>query len=69
MKDVLISQLAYDIHFKKIDTDELRQSPSVNLVDSEGKFVGIMVIPASGEKRIQIQSLCSQMNTALFGED
>ncbi len=69
MKDIVIKDFATGLHFKRITADKLRQSPSFNLVDEEGKFVAVVVVPASFEKREQIQALCGQMNVALGAKE
>lgn len=58
MRDVTISKL------KQMTVKQIKESGSYNLV-ADGQFVAIVVVPASAEKRFQIQSLCSQMNAAL----
>lgn len=58
MRDVTISK------FKQMTVKQIKESGSYNLV-ADGQFVAIVVVPASAEKRFQIQSLCSQMNAAL----
>lgn len=68
MKDIPLSKFGTNLHFKKVTAEDLRQDGSFNLVDEKGNFVAILVLPASAEKRFQIQSLCSQMNSALGKE-
>ena len=64
MKEVSIRKFASDIHFKRIDPHNLNGGGSFTLVD-DGKFVGVFVVPASAEKKYQIEAICSQMNAAL----
>jgi len=68
MEDIPIRKFVGDIWFKRKTDDELRKSPSFNLVDANGEFIGIMIIPASGEKKHQFQSQAQQGNVAIFGE-
>ena len=68
MKDISLSKFGTKLHFKKLTAEELRDSGSFNLVDNDGKFVAILVVPASAEKRFQLQALCGQMNAALGKE-
>lgn len=67
MKDVELKGLVTGLHFKRMTAEDLKNSASFNIVN-DGEFVGIFVVPASGEKRSQIQGLCSQMNGALGRE-
>lgn len=68
MREVSIAKFATQLHFKKMTADDLRNSGSFNLVDDDGCFVAILVVPASAEKKGQFQALCGQMNAALGKE-
>ncbi len=68
MKDISLTKFGTNLHFKKVTAEDLRQGGSFNLVDDKGEFVAIVVVPASAEKRFQIQGLCGQMNAALGKE-
>ena len=68
MKDVNFTKFITSAHFKKMTIEELRESASFNLVDDDGKFIAIVVVPASAFKKDQIQGLCSQMNAAMGKE-
>ena len=58
MKDIPISE------FKLMKVPEIKEGGSFNL-KADGEFLAIVVIPASAEKKSQIQGLCDQMNIAL----
>lgn len=58
MKDVPFSK------FKQMKVPEIKEGGSFNLI-ADGEFLAIVVIPASAEKKVQLQGLCDQMNIAL----
>lgn len=58
MKDISITE------FKQMRVEDIKKQGSFNLV-ADGEFVAIVVIPASGEKKVQFQSLANQMNSAM----
>jgi len=58
MKNVSITD------FKKMLVKDIKGEGSFNLV-ADGEFLAIVVIPVSGFKKGQFQSLCSQMNAAI----
>jgi len=62
MKDIPIKTFVGDIWFKRKTIEELREGESFNLVDSEGKFIAVFVVPASAEKKLQFQALAGEMN-------
>lgn len=61
MKDIPITE------FKKMLVKDIKEGGSFNLI-ADGQFVAVVVVPASAEKRFQIQGLCGQMNAALGKE-
>ena len=67
MKDVSLKNFAASVNFNKLSADEIRAGGSFNVVDGEGKFVGIFVVPASDGKRDQIRIICESMNYAFSG--
>jgi len=50
--------------FKKMLVKDIKEAGSFNLV-ADGEFLAIVVVPISGFKKDQIQSLCGQMNAAI----
>ena len=58
MKDIPITQ------FKLMKVPEIKEGGSFNLT-ADGEFVAIVVVPASFEKRIQIQNIAALGNAAL----
>ena len=68
MKDIPLNQFGTKLHFGRLQAEELRQSGSFNLVDSGGEFVAVLVVPASAEKKMQMQSLAEAGNQALGRE-
>ena len=65
MRDVPLSQFGTSLHFKKITADKLIAGGSFNLVDVDGKFVGMVIIPISAFNKDQFQALASQANAAI----
>jgi len=65
MRDVPLAELASKIHFKKLTAEELRKSPSVNLVDENGEFVAILFVPFAPFPRQQVNSIAEMGNHAL----
>jgi len=68
MKDISLSQLATKLHFKRLTVEDLKRGGSFRLVDDEGNFVAMVMVPLSAAKRAQLEALASQMNAAL-GKD
>ena len=58
MKNIPITE------FKLMKVKDIKEGGSFNLV-ADGELLAIVAIPTSGEKRIQLQGLCSQMNVAM----
>ncbi len=65
MRNVVLKTFAANVNFNRLTADGLRAEGSFNVVDEDGKLVGIFAIPLSGFKQQQIQSLCDGMNQAL----
>ena len=61
MRDISISQ------FKQMKVSDIKETGSFNLV-AEGVFVAIVVVPASAERKYQIQSIADMGNRALGKE-
>ncbi len=57
MKNIPITE------FKKMLVDDIKKSPSFNLV-ADGEFIAMVIVPISVYKRDQFQALASQMNAA-----
>jgi len=62
MKDIPLKQFTTKVHFKKMTAEDLRKSPSFNLVDENGEFVAIVVVPVSPFRKNQIQNLAEAGN-------
>lgn len=65
MRDIRLTDFGTKIHFKKLTAEELRQSGSFNLVDENGEFVAMVIVPASALKRKQFRNLADQGNLAV----
>jgi len=65
VKDIPLSQLGTSLHFKKITVDKLKEGGCFNLVDADGKFVAMVIVPISAFNKDQFQALASQTNAAL----
>ncbi len=58
MRDIPISE------FKQMKVPEIKDIGSFNLI-ADGEFLAIVVIPASAEKKMQVQNIALAGNTAL----
>jgi len=65
MKDISLLQFGRDLQFKRLGVEELKQKGSFNLVDDNGQFVAMVVVPASAFKKQQITALAEAGNAAL----
>lgn len=65
MRDVKLKTFGTSVNFNKLTADEIREGSSFNLVDEDGKFIGIFIVPISGFKKDQLQSIASAMNIAI----
>ena len=60
MKNVSLTE------FKLMKVPEIKEGGSFNLT-ADGEFLAVLVVPASADKRFQIQALCEQMNAIVKG--
>ena len=58
MKDIPISE------FKQMKVPDIKDMGSFNLI-ADGEFVAIVVVPASPEKKMQVQNIALAGNTAM----
>lgn len=58
MKEVSLSQ------FKLMKSQEIKEGGSFRLT-ADGEVIALVMLPVSGEKRNQIESLANQMNAAI----
>jgi len=58
MKDIPISE------FKQMRVSDIKDTGSFNLI-ADGEFVAIVVVPASAEKKMQVQNIALAGNAAL----
>ena len=65
MKAIKLSQFGYNLHLKKTTEDDLKKDGSFKLVGEDGQVIALVMVPMSGEKRNQLESMASQMNAAV----
>ena len=63
MKEVDLHKFATQLHFKKLTADDIRNNPCFSLIE-DGNFVAFVVIPASADKKCQIEGICGEMDVA-----
>ena len=58
MRDVAITE------FKKLQVKDIKEGASFRLT-ADGEFIGFFVVPISGDRKVQIEGMCEQMNAAI----
>jgi len=65
MRDVQLKTFAASVNFNKLTATDIRENGSFNLLDEDGTLVFIAVVPISGFKKNQIESIATSMNMAI----
>ena len=57
MKAIKLKQFGYNLHFNKTTVDDLKKDGSFKMLDEDGQVVAFFMVPASGEKRNQLEAM------------